>query len=104
MERKDKIYIQVEKETANGVLDKRFVAINYSYFTGDFNPEIKINCYDLARLIEMLEAPNFESCGLRLQVKLHLVEGGEKMGEIQLPQNIARMSPSQLRELGDQLL
>ena len=52
----------------------------------------------------MLEAPNFESCGLRLQVKLHLVEGGEKMGEIQLPQNIAKMPPSQLRELGDQLL
>ena len=104
MEKKEKVYIEVEKETENVVLNKGYVFLNYSYYTGDFNPEIKINAYDLARLLELIEAPNFESSGLRMQVKLHLEGGEEKMGEITLPQDVARMSPSQLRELGDRLL
>ena len=101
MEKKGKVYIQVGKEDENGVKTNGFIALNYKYYTGEFNPEIKINAYDLAQLVELLEAPNFESTGLRLQIKLTLEGGEEKMGEVNLPENIRRASPAQLREIGD---
>ena len=101
MEKKGKVYIQVDKEDENGVKTNGFIALNYKYHTGEFNPEIKINAYDLAQLVELLEAPNLESTGLRLQIKLTLEGGEEKMGEVNLPEHIRRASPAQLREIGD---
>ena len=102
MEKKGKILIEVEKEDVNGVTINEVIAINYKYHTGQFNPEIKINAYDLARLVELLEVPNFEATGLRLQIKLILEGGEEKMGEVNLPEHIRKASPAQLREIGDQ--
>ena len=101
MEKKGKVLIQVDKLDANGVKTNEFHALNYKYHTGQFNPEIKINAYDLARLVELLEAPNFKATGLRLQIKLVLEGGEEKMGEINLPEHIRNASPAQLREIGD---
>ena len=52
--------------------------------------ELEINSYNLAKLIETVEAQNFESVGMKLTVKLKLSNGDLRMGEIDLPANIKR--------------
>lgn len=70
MGKKEKFVIEVEKEDITGVTINEISIINYKYHNGQFSPEIRINAYDLARLAELLEAPNFEATGLHPQLKV----------------------------------
>ena len=71
MEKKGKMYIQVDKEDENGVKPNWYLTHNYEYYKADFNQDLKIIAYDLARLVEILEAPNFEATVLRLHKNLN---------------------------------
>ena len=93
----------MEIRNPDGTSRVEHVQFRFRYRIGQFtsSPEVEINPYDLAQLVETVGAPNFESIGIKLTVKLTLASGEEKMGEIELPESIRKASPSELRAIGD---
>ena len=82
---------------------KGVFTIRYRYRQNQDTPNIfaDINAYDLARLIEALEMPNYRATGLKFQALLTMESGLQVTEYINFSEEIMEASPTQLREIGD---
>lgn len=105
MEIHETFEFELELINPNGSTRIEKVLFRYKYLSGQVttSPEIHVNSNDLAKLIETIGAPNFDSIGIKLMVKLTTNDGQEKLGEVDLPENVRKASPAELRAMGDQL-
>ena len=78
--------------------------LHVKYTTGLVNDlKIEINAQDLARLIELIEAPNLKESGIKISAIVTLENGTQEPNEVTLPEYIMLASPAKLREMGKNL-
>ena len=82
MEVNETMQITMELRNPDGTSRTETTLFRYNYISEQSaqNASINVNCFDLADLVEKVEAPNFESIGIKLQVNLTLENGQEKVG------------------------
>ena len=83
------------------IKDKGTCSLNIKYNIGlARDVKIKINAYDLAKLVELLESRNLKEVGIKLSARITFENGSQRLKEVDLPENIMQATPSQLREMG----
>ena len=60
-----------------------------------------INAYDMASMLEAVNANNFKETGLKFKGKVTLSDGSQRNASIDLSEKIVNASPKELREMGD---
>ena len=61
----------------------------------------EINAYDMADMLEAVNANNFKETGLKFKGKVTLTDGSKKDANIVLSEKVVNASPKELREIGD---
>ena len=61
----------------------------------------EINAYDMANMLEAVNANNFKETGLKFKGMATLTDGSKKEASIVLSEKVMNASPKELREIGD---
>ena len=83
------------------IKDKGTCALKIKYNIGlARDMRIKINAYDLAKLVEMLGTRNLNEAGIKLCARVTFEDGSQRPQEVTLPEEAMQATPAQLREMG----